>query len=163
MTDNETGIVEIPHGEVNAQLWLDIAYDISTETPVAQKDREVDENGEIIPAVKEPTVKWLAEKYNLTPKQALGIIAHPKFTEFIHGVMRAIAKVGFDRKAYNVLDEIMEDGNNRERIAAIKVAAELLGYKQASAGINLNFNFDKIVRNADDGGKAIDVEAYPGL
>jgi len=163
MADKNTGIMEIPHEDVNAQLWLDIAYDISCETPVAQKDRKVDEDGELIPTVKEPTVKWLAKKYQLTPKQALGIIAHPKFTEFIHGVQRAIAKVNFDRKAYNVLDEIMDDGNNRERIAAIKVAAELLGYKSAGGGINLSFNFDKIVRNADDGGKAIDVEAYPGL
>lgn len=163
MTDDKKELT-VPHGNMDPKLWLEIAYDISTEYHMPHQDREKNDLGEVVPAMKEPTVKWLAEKYKLTPKEALGIIAHPKFTDFIHGVMKAIGKVQFDRKAYGVLDEIMTDGSNRERIAAIKVAAELLGYKSPGGGVNVNVSFDTIVRNADLGeGKVIDTEAFPGF
>lgn len=140
------------------ELWLTIAYDMATREP----GLETDEDGA---PVREPTTKWLARKYDLTPKQALGIITHPRFSEFIHQMQLAIAKVNFDRRAYEVLDEVIETGSNRERIAAVKLAAELLGYKSTHQGISLNFNFDAAVRAADseDNKDVIDVEAYPGF
>jgi hypothetical protein len=141
----------------DVELWLEIAYDMATDQP---DKPEKDEDGNL---VREPTTGWLAKKYDLSPKQALAILTHPKFTEFIHGMQTAIARVNFDRKAYNVLDEIMEHGGNKERIAAIKTAAELLGYKQ-SGGISVNLSFDSMIRKADIvEGEAIDVEVFPGF
>jgi len=141
--------IKTTHEDITPNLWLDIAYDISSEE---QQDQ-----------AKEPTVKWLAEKYKLSAKDALGIITHPKFSKFIHEMQVAIARVTFDRKAYNVLDEIMDDGDNRERIASIKVAAELLGYK-TGGGININLSFDANVRKADMGDDdVIEAEVFPGF
>ena len=141
----------------DVELWLEIAYDMATDQP---DKPERDEDGNL---VREPTTKWLAEKYNLTARQSLSILTHPKFTEFIHGMQQAIARVNFDRKAYNVLDEIMEYGGNKERISAIKTAAELLGYKKVG-GVNVNLNFDTLVRKADViEGEAIDAEVFVGF
>jgi len=141
--------------QVDSSLWLDMAYDMATTAP---EKPDVDEDGNI---VREPTTKWLARKYNLSPAVALGIITHPKFTEFIHGMQKAIAKLNFDRKAFNVLDDVMDQGNHRDRLSAVKLAAELLGYK-ASGGININVKFDEAVRKADQG-EVIDVEVFPGF
>ena len=139
------------------ELWLEIAYDMATEKP---EEPEKDEEGNI---VREPTTGWLARKYNLTPRQAMSILTHPKFTEFIHGMQKAIARVNFDRKAFNVLDEIMDHAGAKERLAAIKLAAELLGYKDTK-GINVNLNFDSMVRKADIiEGEVIDTEAFVGF
>jgi hypothetical protein len=141
----------------DVELWLEIAYDMATDQP---DKPEVDEDGNL---VREPTTKWLASKYNLTPREAMAVLTHPKFTEFIHGMQKAIARVNFDRKAFNALDEIMETGGARDRISAIKVAAELLGYRDKK-GISVNLNFDSMVRKADViEGEAIDVEVFPGF
>jgi len=139
------------------EMWLDIAYDMATDQP---DKPEFDEDGNLI---REPTTKWLANKYNLTPRQALSVLTHPKFTEFIHGMQKAVARVNFDRKAFNTLDELMDTGKARDRLSAIKLAAELLGYKDTK-GINVNLNFDSLVRKADIvDGEAIDVEVFPGF
>jgi hypothetical protein len=143
--------------EQDTELWLEIAYDMATDQP---DKPEKDEDGNL---VREPTTKWLANKYNLTPREAMAVLTHPKFTEFIHGMQKAIARVNFDRKAFNALDEIMETGGSRDRISAIKVAAELLGYRDKK-GISVNLNFDSMVRKADViEGEAIDVEVFPGF
>ena len=143
--------------ENDTELWLDIAYDMATEKP---EEPDKDENGNI---VREPTTGWLAKKYNLTPRQAMAILTHPKFTEFIHEMQKAIARVTFDRKAFRVLDEIMDNAGNKERLSAIKLAAELLGYKDTK-GINVNLNFDSMVRKADIiEGEVIDTEAFVGF
>lgn len=142
--------IEVAHEDITPNLWLKIAYDMASE--------------ENEPAsATAPTITWLAEKYDIKPKEALGIITHPKFSKFIHEMQVAIARVNFDRKAYGILEEIMDDGDNRERIASIKVAAELLGYK-AGGGININLSFDANVRKADMGeGEVIEAEVFPGF
>jgi hypothetical protein len=151
---SETALVTYTDDQ-DPELWLNIAYDMATKEP----SRDVDEEGK---PVREPTTGWLVREYKLTPKQALNILTHPKFTEFIHNMQVAIARVNFDRKAFDALDDIMEVGSNKERISAIKVAAELLGYRQSGATLSVNFNFDQAIRSAD-AGEVIDVEAYPGL
>lgn len=157
MDDNALVVAEVTTvtEQVDASLWLEIAYDMATASP---KKPDVDEEGNI---VRESTLGWLAERFDLSPAVALGIITHPKFTDFIHGMQKSIARLNFDRKAFNVLDEVMDQGGNRERIAAVKLAAELLGYK-AAGGININLKFDEAVRKADMG-EVIDVEVFPGF
>ena len=151
--------------DIKPGLWLDIAYDIASD-PRRQtgKLNTLDENGEVVELdiPREPTVDWLAKKYELTVAKSISIIMNPKFSKFVHEMQTAIARVSFDRKAYDILDEVMEEGDNREKIAAIKVAAELLGYRSAR-GIQVNVNIDSLIRQADNGEKIIDAEVYPGL
>lgn len=145
-----TKAIELKDKDTKPALWLEIAYDIAR-----------DDEGDY---TSEPTLTWIAQKYGLTTKESLSIITNPNFSKFIHEMQVAIARFEFDKKAFNILDEIMvESDEEKNRIAAIKTAAELLGYK-ASGGININFNLDSAIRKADMGeGASIDVEAFPGL
>jgi len=139
--------------EIKPSLWLDIAYDIASDPRRLAEDCDGEK--------REPTVSWLAEKFEMSVAESVSIIMNPKFSKFVHEMQTAIARVNFDRKAYDILDDVMEDGDSREKIAAIKVAAELLGYR-SSGGIQVNVNIDSLIREADNGGKIIDAEVFPG-
>lgn len=170
--------VEIQEKEQSPELWMDIAYEMALrKRPRPQPklkliEGEYHDTGgrqrkprkKVIEYDREPTVSWVAEKYNLTVKQAMAVILNPKFTKFLHAAATAIAKTDFNLKAFDILDEVMETGMDKHKLAAIKLAAELLGYKQPTGGLNVNFNFDSAIRKADsDDGNTIDTEAFPGF
>lgn len=139
---------------IDLELWSDIAYELAS---VHKRDDEMKE---------ETTIGWVAKKYGMTLKQAMSIVTHPKFVEYYHNMQQAIARVNFNRKAYDALDQIMDSGAARDKIAAIKLASDLLGYREKEPVVSLTFNLDKTIRAIHDG-KVIDAEVveeeYPGL
>lgn len=151
--------LQLATDNVDVDLWLEIAYEMAVE------HKELDEDGK--PLMPKATLDWMCEKFDLAHKEALGIVVHERFAEFLHQMQVAIAKVNFDRKAFKELDRQMTEGSDKTKLAAIKTAAELLDYKKSTGPmVNLQFNFDRTIRQIDSG-EIIDAEVteeeFPGF
>lgn len=150
---------------VDLELWADIAYEMASPDPDLAL---LDEDGQ---EVKEPTLSMLKRRFGLSKRQAIQIIAHPKFATFFHNMQQAIAKINFDRKVFRRLDEIIETGHDRDAVHAAKLAAQLVDYHDDRPVNVFNFSFDRIVRQLETARKGEDIvdaevteaEDYPGL
>lgn len=144
--------------DIDVQLASDIVYEIAS----GEGDGEA-------------TVEWIAENYGMTKREALALISHPQFALLLHNMQKAVARVQFDRKAYKTLDNIIDSGQNKDKIAAIKLCAELLDYKKdGGPQVQVNIKFDRLVRQLEGVPEAAEEEVidadcedvsddYPGL
>lgn len=141
--------------EVDLAKWADIAYAIAgglQEDALSEDERML------------PTHEWIAEKYEITPKEAIGILAHPKFASFLHNMQTSLARADFDIFAYNRLVQIIKWGSDKDAISASKELAHMIGYRKDSALVNVNVNIDKVINDLQEH-EVIDAEFqdYPGL
>ena len=142
--------------EVDVAKWADIAYAIAG----GLQEEALSEDEKML-----ATHLWLSDKYDITPKEAIGILAHPKFASFLHNMQMSLAKADFDIFAYTRLVNIIKYGGDKDAISASKELAHMIGYRKDSALVNVNFNVDKVINSMGDSGPVIDVECedYPGL
>lgn len=147
--------------EVDLAQWADIAYAIAGG--LEYEEAEVEEQEQLA------THEWIAKKWDITPREAIGILAHPKFASFLHSMQTSLARADFDIFAYNRLMNIIKWGDDKAAIAASKELASMIGYRKDGPTVEVNFNIDSIVngmtKDPGDKGPVIDVEYedYPGL
>lgn len=140
---------------VDLALWADIAYGMAGESFA--------EVGNV------PSVQLLCEKYGLSKRDAINIVAHPKFAAFFHNVQKALAAHEFDRVGFQRLVETAKGGSTRDALRAIKLLAELVGYKESGAAVHVTFNFEKEIKRLegtrvdDDVIEAEVISEFPGM
>lgn len=134
----------LPHAAVDLALWKDVALDLI-------------EDGET------PTLQLLTDKYGLEPQDALALIGHPTFSQLFHNLQIAIARTDFDRKAFQRLMGILDEGTDRAAISAARLLSELVGYRSDAPKVEVNLNLANAVKRVDSG-EVIDAEfePYPG-
>ena len=146
--------------EVDLSKWADIAYAIAG----GLQEEALDEDEEMM-----PTHEWIAKKYEISPREAIGILAHPKFASFLHHMQTSLARADFDIFGYKRLVDIIKWGEDKNAISASKELASMLGYRKDGPTVEVNFSIDTIVngmsKSPEDTARVIDVEYedYPGL
>lgn len=135
---------------INLEQWGEVCYGLMEESSESE-------------GVELPTIPWVAKKLEITTREALSIISHPKFSSFFHNMMIAIAKAEFDRGAYKRMVQVIRSGSDANAIQAAKFLSKALGYTVDSPLIHLSF---EEVLSKREGSKPIDTTAtqvYPGL
>ena len=135
---------------INLEQWGEVCYGLMEESSGS-------EGSEL------PTIPWVAAKLEITTREALAIISHPKFSSFFHNMMISIAKAEFDRSAYKRMVEVIRTGSDANSVAAAKFLSKALGYTVDTPLIHLSF---EEVLSKHGGSKSIDTtvkQVYPGL
>jgi hypothetical protein len=132
------------------------------------------------------TATELSTKLDIPLKSVMAIMAHPEFVKRFHKIKREVAKAEFDGVAYDRLIKIIrkteedeqltyvdEQGRvksnkssaDKNAIAAAKALSDILGVseKKKGPGININLNFDSIIRESSKNGEDDEYVPYPGF
>ena len=130
--------------KVDLKLWGDIAFSMALESGDDEESEEF---------LTETTVQSVARRFAIPPKEALAVVAHPKFAEFFHNVQMAAARSEFDRHAFRRMVDVVRRGSDRNAIAAATKLAKWFGYEKEKSAVTLNLSIESAVK----GGSVIDV------
>lgn len=102
----------------------------------------------------------IATIYHIPLEAALILITNSAFSVLIHNISIAYQKYRFDAIALRKMLDIVEfSADDKNKIAATKVTADILGINKAKekTPVHIEFNFDSLVRDLSK------EKVYPGL
>lgn len=141
----------VSNAEVSLEQWKDISSVLIDGIPKDDPERNL------------PLHKYLANRFDLSIPQVLTVLTHPTFCRYLAEMKKALAKAEFLQHSYDALMDILKNGSDRNRIAAVKELAVQLGERQPD-GPHVAVKIENIIREATKETEAIDVEVkrYPG-
>lgn len=106
----------------------------------------------------------IAKLLQITPKEALCLMANPQFLSVFHNVRVNLNKFKFLGKSLDKLDKIVESEVSTDEtvIKAITAQANILGFNKQQVDINQTISVEGILDKIGKE-KVIDVKPLPGL
>lgn len=111
------------------------------------------------------TARELSDQLNLPIKSVMAVLAHPEFTRRFRKLKREVAQSEFDAVGHDQMIQVLRTAEkDKDRVAAYKAMADVLGVSPKKAGptVNVNLSFDAIIRDAQAKGTDEEI-VYPGF
>jgi hypothetical protein len=144
----------ISNKDVSLEQWKDISSVLIDGIPKDDPERSL------------PLHRYLSNRFDLSTTEVLTVLTHPTFCKYLAEMKKALAKAEFLQHSYDALLDILKNGSDRNRIAAVKELAVQLGERQPD-GPQVSVKIENVIREAQAEGETIDAEAveikrYPG-
>jgi hypothetical protein len=92
----------------------------------------------------------LVNLFNISYEQAITLLNDPGFLTLIANTTKAKLNLNFHTKAIPSLLTIVDTGDNKEKMQAIKLVAQLSNnLKSVGTDVNINLNLENLVRESE--------------
>jgi|SRR5215475_4401552 len=135
--------------------------DKDIKTPVLKDDKLKHQMVEAIALGKATIPEDLVNLFNITYEQSILLLNDPTFLSLIGNYTKAKLNLNFHTKSIPKLLDIVDNGDNKESMQAIKLVAQLSNnLKNTGTDVNINLNLESLVKESEKNINTLNISDY---